>query len=213
MMLPTLLAAGLALQAAAPQQAEPVKPEAPVQAPAATPKPAAIGVMAVTEAMEKGFRACASQVADRRHLSAINGAELEKAGLKLGDTPDEEVATVASSIFGENPIYARVENEDGDVWVIGSATIPACKVTVANTKDAYVARQELDRRFTASDTWSADGGQSFEKGGVDRRAYVLNKTESGPHMVTFVDGPTELVNDGRGIQSIITVGIMKPGAE
>jgi len=166
-------------------------------------------VTQVAEAMHEGFKTCARQVADRAHLSAANKAELDKAGVTLRETPPDEVAIVAATLFKEAPIYAELKSPAGSVWLIASASLPACKVTVADTSGVPGARAELNRLFGTAEAWSPDLAQSFDKDGLVRQAYVLNKDKPGPHMVTFVDGPNEVVNDGKGIQSIITVGVQK----
>jgi hypothetical protein len=196
-----ILITALALQSAAPA------------ADATASRSEGIAAIALAEAMERGFRACAEQVAERKLLSTANDGALAKTGLTLSTSPPDEIAMVASTIFRESPLYAEVKSSEGKVWVIASPDVPACKVTAGDSRDVTLARQALDGLFAKSTTWSLDKAQSHVKDGVRRQTYVLNKGKPGPHMIAFIDGPVEIVNDGKGVQAIITVGIQKPEAK
>ena len=210
-MIAAALTLALALQASAPAAKGPAKAAAPAKR-VAVPR-ATASEYAVAEAMQKGFTACALQVTDRKHLAAGNQAALKKAGLTLSDAPPEEVKTVAMQLFKDGSTYAQVASFPAAVWVIGSPTLPACKVTVANTKDAPGARAELDRRFRGAKAWSHDPAASWTRNGLVRQAYILNKDRPGPHMRMLVDGPAAAADEGKGIQTIMTIGFVKPEAK
>ena len=171
------------------------------------------GEFALAEAMQRGFTACALQVTERKHLTAANAATLTKAGLTLSAAPPEDVKTVAAQMFKTGTSFAQVTAPGAAVWVIGSSTVPACKVTVAGTKDVLGARAEIDRRFRGAKAWSHDPARSFTRDGVSRQAYILNKDLPGRHMMMLVDGPTALADEGKGIQAIMTIGFIKPEAK
>ena len=90
--------------------------------------------------------------------------------------------------------------------------MPMCRVIVSDTSDAVAARKELDAQFAASKSWARDDAQSYIKDGLVRQAYVLGKGRPGPRLLTFIDGPAQVSNGGKGIQAMITVGVTKAGA-
>ena len=166
----------------------------------------------LAETMYRGFQACGRQIETRKHLTSANAAGLKKTGMALSTKPPADVAAVAASVFKKAPIYAQVTGAAAGVWVVGSASMPMCRVIVSDTSDAVAARKELDTQFSASKSWSRDEAQSYNRNGLVRQAYVLGKGRPGPRLLTFIDGPAEVTDAGKGIQAMITVGVAKGAA-
>ena len=179
----------------------------------AQPEAASTEVAGITDSVEKGFRACIQQVGNRKFLSTANEVGLAAGGVALSDAASPDVRAVAAQLFTEGPVFGEVVGAPKPVWVVGSATVPACKVTLANTSQAGAARAEFDRRLREAGKWTADQAQSWTRNGVTRQAYVQPAAASGARLLVFVDGPTEPANGGEGIQAIVTVGIMKAEAQ
>jgi len=215
-MIAPALTLALALQASGPAaktpaanaRAKAADPAKPVLLAKATP-----AEFALAEAMQRGFTACALQVTERKHLTAANASVLTKAGFTLSAAPPEDVKTVAAQMFKADATFAQLTAPGAAIWVIASPTLPACKVTIAGTKDVLGARAEIDRRFRGAKAWSHDPARSWTRDGVSRQAYILNKDLPGRHMMMLVDGPTALVDGGKGIQAIMTIGFIKPEAK
>ena len=163
----------------------------------------------LAEAMDRGFDACGRQIANRKYLTSANAAGLKKDGMVPSTKPPAEVAAVAATVFKQSPIYAQVTGAAASIWVVGSATVPLCRVIIADTSEVPAARKELAARFAAAKSWSPDAEQSYTREGVVRQAYILNKDKPGPKLLTFIDGPGETSDGGKGIQAIITVGVTK----
>jgi hypothetical protein len=174
-------------------------------APPAKVAPAADGKI-VADKLEVGLRACALQLTRRNYLDAKNGPELSKQGIMLA-APPPGILTMATRLFGDKGIYASVATPQGRIWIATSATVPACKITLADTPLALTARYDLATRLRSSTAWRFEEARSGNQGGVVRDFFTLNPERPGAHMVAFIDGPQTITNQGQGIQLIITAAV------
>ena len=151
------------------------------------------------------FRACALQITERgQYLAPANKEALDAQGILLA-SPPSEVLVMGERLFGDAGIYASVAVPKGNIWIAGSATIAACKVTFGDTELALTGRYDWTTRLRRSSTWTYDRARSGQNSQIMREFFVLNGDRPGPHLVLFVDGPNTVVNDGKGIQSIMTI--------
>ena len=140
------------------------------------------------------------------YLTAKNRPELDAQGISLA-APPTEVSAMATRLFGNEGIYASVAIPSGAMWIAASATVPACKVTLADTDLALSGRYDWTTTLRSSKAWRFDPARSGQTGGIMRDFFVLNPDRPGAHMVMFVDGPNTIANDGKGIQMIMTVAL------
>jgi len=93
------------------------------------------------------------------------------------------------------------------MWIAASATVPACKVTVADTALALTARYDWTTKLRSTAGWTFDKSRSGMKGNFMRDLLALNMERPGPHMIVILDGPNIVYNEGKGIQMIMTVAL------
>lgn len=161
----------------------------------------------LADRVEVAFRTCAQQLTQRDYLTAKNARTLAPVGVILNDQPPASVRDMASRLFGVNGIYASVSTPDGQIWIAASATVPACKVTVADTALSLTARQLWSTKLRSTAGWTFDKTRSGMNGNFMRDFFALNAQRPGGHMVVILDGPNTVWQDGKGIQTIMTVGL------
>lgn len=174
---------------------------------AAAPATSANPSQLLADRMEVAFRACALQLTKRDYLTRKNAAELTAAGITLNGNPPAPVSEMASRLFGITGIYASVAASEGAIWIAASATVPACKVTVADTALSLTARYNWTTKLRSTAGWSFDRARSGVNGNLMRDLLVLNAERPGSHMIVIMDGPNVVYNDGKGIQTIMTVAL------
>jgi hypothetical protein len=172
---------------------------------AAAPPVASVG-QALADKLEVALRTCALQLTRRDFLDAKNRAELSEQGITLAPPPPA-VQAMASRLFGDKGIYASVTAPQGQLWIAASATVPACKTTLADTELALTGRYNLVTKLRSTTAWRFDANRSGNQGPVVRDFFVLNPDRTGPHMIAFLDGPNSIANQGKGIQLIMTVAV------
>lgn len=160
----------------------------------------------LTGSLETAFRACAQQLTQRDHLTAKNQRLLKDVGITLS-APPADVETMAGRLFNKEGIYASVAVPEGQMWIATSATVPACKVTLADTALSLTARYDWTTKLRSTSGWTFDKSRSGMNGNFMRDLLVLNGIRPGPHMIVILDGPNIVYNEGKGIQMIMTVAL------
>ncbi|GFZ83888.1 MULTISPECIES: hypothetical protein [Sphingobium] len=168
--------------------------------------PAKTTASQLTSALETAFRACAQQLTERDHLTAKNEKLLKNVGITLA-IPPADVETMASRLFGKEGIYASVAVPEGKMWLATSASVPACKVTLADTMLSLTARYDWTTKLRSIEGWTIDKSRSGMQGNFMRDLLVLNAERPGGHMIVILDGPNIVYNEGKGIQMIMTVAL------
>ena len=171
-------------------------------APAPTPS---VGRL-LADKLDLAFRTCAIQLTNNAYLTSKNQKQLEAQGITFG-SPPPDVQSMAGRLFGGSGIYAAVSAPHGNIWIAASATTPACKVTLADTELALSGRVDWISQLRSSTAWQYDKARSSGVGQIQRDFFVLNPDRPGAHMIMFIDGPHTVVNDGKGIQMIMTVAL------
>jgi hypothetical protein len=171
---------------------------------AATPVLAPADVL--TDKLELAFRACSLQLTQHDYLTDKNRTVLDGQGITLGPAP-ADVQGMAARLFGTSGIYAAVKTPAGQLWIAASATVPACKVTLGDTDLALTARMNWTGKLRSTAGWTYDPARSGGNRQFMREFLVLNASRAGGHLVTFVDGPNTIYNEGKGIQMIMTVAL------
>lgn len=162
--------------------------------------------------MDVGFRTCAQQLTQPDFLTSANSAAFAAAGVTLDGAVPDQVRTLATAGIAD-PIFASIAAADAQIWIVASRTGPLCKVTLANTRDALRTRLAIEDAFRKTTAWTYDTAASGTADGMMVQAFVLNPAAAGPRMVMVLNGPNEIFNDGEGIQTIMTVAIVKAKAE
>jgi hypothetical protein len=160
----------------------------------------------LTDKLEVAFKACSLQLTQRNHLTAENEKPLRNMGITLS-VPPTDIQAMASRLFGSDGIYASVAVPEGNMWIATSATVPACKVTLADTALSLTARYNWTTKLQSTAGWTIDKGRSGMNGNIMRDLFVLNAERSGRHMIVILDGPNTVYNEGKGIQMIMTVAL------
>lgn len=168
--------------------------------------------------LETAFRACALQVSSSLKPGGplylgdpAKVAELKTQGIAAtAALPEAYAIGIASDNYGA-PTVATLTSPDAALWLVGYGEGPVCKVLIGDTTVAPTARSEFERRFAATTSWSKDPASRVE-GPLFIQIFTLNAARPGPHLVVKLEGPGAPFNDGRGIQAIMTVALIKPEA-
>ncbi|WP_336959228.1 hypothetical protein [Sphingobium aquiterrae] len=174
---------------------------------AASPAIAAKPGQLLADRIEVAFRACALQLTQKDYLTAKNSKALDEVGVKLDKAPPADVLGMASRLFGTQGLYASISTTEGKMWMAASATVPACKVTVADTPLSLTARSLWADKLRGTNGWTFDKTRSGMNGNLMRDLFVLNAQRPGGHMVVMLDGPNIVWQEGKGIQMIMTVAL------
>lgn len=185
------------------------------QAPVAASAQAIDGVR-LDGMLESAFRACALQINSTLKANSstyfadpTKTAERTAQGIvPAAALPDGYDIGIARDTFGASTI-AKLASPDAALWLVGYASGPVCKVLVGETSVSQAARAEFERRFTATTSWTRDP-TSGPQGALLLQLFTLNAARPGPHLVVKLEGPTAVFNEGRGIQAIMTVALIKP---
>jgi hypothetical protein len=160
----------------------------------------------LADRLDVAFRTCALQLTRRDYLTAKNQKTLGEVGITLA-SPPPDVQAMAARLVGNEGLYASVSAPQGQIWISASATVPACKVTLGDTELALSGRLDWTSTLRSSTIWRYDKARSGGNGQIQRDFFVLNPDRPGGHMIMFIDGPYSVVNDGKGIQMIMTVAL------
>lgn len=168
--------------------------------------------------LETAFRACALQVSSSikpggpLYLSdPARVAELATQGIAAAAALPEAYGGIASDRYG-TPVIAKLTSPDASLWLVGYGGGPVCQVLVGDTTVSPAARSEFERRFAATTSWSKDPASRVE-GPLLIQIFTLNAARPGPHLTVKLEGPSASFNEGRGIQAIMTVALVKPEAK
>ncbi|WP_375395809.1 hypothetical protein [uncultured Sphingomonas sp.] len=159
----------------------------------------------LADRIEVAFRACALQLTQRDYLAPKHATELSGVGINLSTKPPPMVSAMAGRLFGNDGIYASVTAPAAEMWIAASPTVPACKVTVADSDLSLSARVDWSNKLRSMAGWTFDRSRSGTQGNFMRDFFVLNAARPGPHMVLLLDGPNIVAQNSQGIQLIMTV--------
>ncbi|WP_114521951.1 hypothetical protein [Altererythrobacter sp. ZODW24] len=155
-------------------------------------------------ALERGFRACMMQVSQGSYLENEKAELLAQDKIIIRDDPPADVKLMASQLF-KAPTYAMIESDEGVVWITSQARLNVCKVTLSDAKNPLRTRLNFSGELFKTKAWIPDKTRSGTQGGLMREAFSLGTDPLKPTYYAMVDGPQVVLNDGAGIQAIITV--------
>ena len=163
--------------------------------------------------LERGFRACLLQVSSNEYLTDSPAEALTEDKLGVREDPPADVRLMASRLFPEAR-YVRIDDDgDGTVWAVASKNVPACKVSFSDHDNPLKHRLDFSGLLFAADNWKPRRDLSGSSGGLMREAFVLSREDSSVEVLAIVEGPQTVVNNGQGIQAIVTVAAQPKKAE
>ena len=161
-------------------------------------------VAEVSGRIELGFKLCAKHVLRDGILSVAHKNQLAELGVQMVETVPQDVRDNSAPLFPDNPLFAKIGTDGSTVFIITAMDSTACRVVVSDTQAALNARVDFVDRLRATSSWIYDTRRSGKANGYMKDELVI---KSG-HMITIVNGPQMVRDEGRGIQVFVTVGLI-----
>lgn len=158
----------------------------------------------ISQRVELGFKLCAKHILRQGILSPQDDVALKELGARIIDTVPQDVRDNSGGLFPENPVFARIGERGSNVYIVTAVNATACRVVVSDTQDALQARLDFVDRLRATSSWIYDAKRSGTANGYMKDELVI---KSG-YMITIVNGPQSVRDDGKGIQVFVTVGLI-----
>lgn len=167
---------------------------------------AAVSPDVVAQRFELGFKLCARHIIRQSSLNPQNSAELQSLGVKLVRDIPADVAANGDHLFGPDRVFARIGTDGPLVHVATSTDAGVCRVIVSDTNDVLRGRIKFVDDLRATSSWTYDERRSGVVNGIMKDELVI---KSGL-MIVIMNGPNTVVNDGKGIQAVLTVALLPP---
>ena len=161
-------------------------------------------VAEVSGRIELGFKLCAKHVLRDGILSVAHKNQLAELGVQMVETVPQDVRDNSAPLLPDNPLFAKIGTDGSTVFIITAMDSTACRVVVSDTQAALNARVDFVDRLRATSSWIYDTRRSGKANGYMKDELVI---KSG-HMITIVNGPQMVRDEGRGIQVFVTVGLI-----
>ena len=158
----------------------------------------------VSDRIELGFKLCAKHVVREGILSVEHQDELKQLGARMIDTVPQDVRENSGPLFASNPIFAKIGETGSNVYITTAPNSFACRIAVSDSQAVLKARIDFVDRLRATSSWTYDTKRSGTSNGYMKDELVIN---SG-HMITIVNGPQYIRDNGNGIQVFITVALI-----
>lgn len=162
----------------------------------------------IYDSMELGFKLCSTHIIRQGHLATEHSQMLAEMGVSLVERVPAFVHANGDPLFLPSPIYAKLETRGADVYIATSPGNFACRVIVAETRDALAARIRFVDALRETPSWNYDQRRSRTFGGQMREEL----TAAGGRLITIVNGPNTVAHGGKGVQAFITVAVLPPNA-
>lgn len=163
----------------------------------------------VSDRIELGFKLCAKHILRDGILSLQHQGELKKLGAAMIDGVPQDVRDNSAPLFPANPLFAKIGETGSNVFIVTAVNSTACRVVVSDTQAALKARIDFVDRLRATSSWVYDTRRSGTSNGYMKDELVI---KSG-HMITIVNGPQYIRDEGKGIQVFVTVGLIPKATE
>jgi hypothetical protein len=173
---------------------------------AAGPPPASEKPNIVAERLELGFKLCARHVVRQGILAPEHSEELASLDVRLLDDVPEDVRENTGPLFPQNRIFAKIGQDGANVYVSTAVNSTACRVIVADTDDGLRGRIQFVDALRQTSAWTYDQRRSGTSGGMMKDELLL----ANGSMIAIMNGPNTIANNGRGIQSFLTVALLPP---
>ncbi|MFY8075117.1 MAG: hypothetical protein ACOVNK_05480 [Sphingorhabdus lacus] len=161
-------------------------------------------VAEVSGRIELGFKLCAKHVLRDGILSVAHKNQLAELDVQMVETVPQDVRDNSAPLFPDNPLFAKIGTDGSTVFIVTAMDSTACRVVVSDTQAALNARVDFVDRLRATSSWMYDTRRSGTANGYMKDELVI---KSG-HMITIVNGPQMVRDEGRGIQVFVTVGLI-----
>jgi hypothetical protein len=138
----------------------------------------------------------------------LNDATLENQ-LKMHNLEYTKEMPADVSAFSFNPLwgkptYFKKVTLDGDVLISTFENPNICRVGVFNSQNALDGRVKINS-YLAADKYSIDNGRNSQRGLI-LFTFFVHPLGGGMKKIVDVSGPNVIVNEGRGLQLLVTVG-------
>ena len=160
----------------------------------------------VADRLELGFKLCARHVVRQGILSAEQSEELGSLDVRLLDDVPEEIRANTGPLFTQDRIFAKIGRDGANVYVSTARNSTACRVIVADTEDGLRGRMKFIDALRRTSAWTYDERRSGTFDGMMKDELLL----ASGSMIAIMNGPNHIANDGRGIQSFLTVALLPP---
>lgn len=161
-------------------------------------------VAEVSSRIELGFKLCARHILRDGILSLAYSNQLAELGVRMIETVPQDVRDNSAPLFPANPLFAKIGDSGSAVFIVTAVDSTACRVVVSNTNAALNARIDFVDRLRATSSWVYDPRRSGTANGYMKDELVI---KSG-YMITIVNGPQIIRDEGRGIQVFVTVALI-----
>lgn len=161
-------------------------------------------VAEVSERIELGFKLCAKHILRDGILSVAYQDQLTELGVRMVESVPQDVRDNSAPLFPTDPLFAKIGESGSSVFVVTAVDSIACRIVVSNTEAALSARVDFVDRLRATSSWVYDTRRSGTANGYMKDELVI---KSG-HMITIVNGPQMVRDEGRGIQVFVTVALI-----
>ena len=161
-------------------------------------------VAEVSGRIELGFKLCAQHILRDGILSIAHSDQLAELGVRMVESVPQDVRDNSAPLFPANPLYAKIGDSGSSVFIVTAVDSTACRVVVSDTDAALNARIDFVDRLRATSSWVYDTRRSGTASGYMKDELVI---KSG-HMITIVNGPQLVRDEGRGIQVFVTVALI-----
>lgn len=161
-------------------------------------------VAEVSSRIELGFKLCAKHILRDGILSVAHKNQLAELDVQMVETVPQDVRDNSAPLFPDNPLFAKIGTDGSTVFIVTAMDSTACRVVVSDTQAALNARIDFVDRLRATSSWIYDTRRSGTANGYMKDELVI---KSG-HMITIVNGPQMVRDEGRGIQVFVTVALI-----
>ena len=171
--------------------------------------PSKLASPGIYERIELGFKLCANHVLQRGHLAKQHTEFLAGMNVELVDTVPDDVLQSSAPVFPRDRVYARLNGENADVHIITAKGHYACRVIISETDDAIRHRINFVDALRKTSAWTYDERRSGMRG----QMLWEELTTANGQMVAIMNGPNTVLDGGKGVQGLLTVGLIPPTAK
>jgi hypothetical protein len=158
----------------------------------------------VSDRIELGFKLCAKHLVHEGILSVEHRDELKQLGARMVETVPQDVRDNSQHLFGNNRVFAKIGDSGSNVFIVTAPASIACRISVSDTQAALKARIDFVDQLRATSSWTYDTRRSGTANGYMKDELVI---KSG-HMITIVNGPQYIRDNGNGVQVFVTVALI-----
>ncbi len=157
-----------------------------------------------SDRIELGFKLCAKHILRDGILAVQHKDALKQLGARMIDAVPQDVRDNSIGLFPTYPVFAKIGETGSNVYIVTAVNATACRIIVSDSRAALNARTDFVDRLRATSVWIYDPKRSGTANGLMKDELVI---KSG-YMITIVNGPQFVRDNGNGIQVFVTVGLI-----